>query len=94
MIIKHFAKNLLAFEGVACEMESDGVAEGAGTIKEVILWLGRYDQLCIVHATIMPQLGLRHEALYGGIENFSPITRLARFSVGRTSVFHMADRIV
>lgn len=71
MIVKHFAKKLFTFEGVACEMESNGVAEGAGTIKEVIFWLGLYDQLRFAHATIMPQSGseARNQAVnYGTSE--------------------------
>lgn len=57
MIVEHFAKKLFTFEGVAGEMESNGVAERAGTIKEIIGWFGLYDQLRFVHATIMPQSG-------------------------------------
>jgi hypothetical protein len=52
-------------------MESNGVAEGAGTIKEIIFWLGLYDQLRFAHATIMPQSGseARNQAVnYGTSE--------------------------
>jgi hypothetical protein len=48
VIVKHFAQRLFTFEGVACEMESNGVAERAGPIKEIIFWLGLYGQLRFV----------------------------------------------
>ena len=63
VIVKHFAQNLFTFEGVSCEMELDGAANRAGTIKEVIFWLGLYDQFCFVHATIMPQSGCWSETI-------------------------------
>ena len=55
VIVKHFAQNLFSFEGVTCEMEFDGATNRAGTIKEIIFWLGLYDQFSFVHATMMPQ---------------------------------------
>jgi hypothetical protein len=55
VIIEHLAQKLFAFERVACEMEANGAADGAGTIKEIIFRLGIYDQPRVIHATMMPQ---------------------------------------
>jgi hypothetical protein len=57
VIVKHFAQNLFTFEGIACEVEFDRAANRAGTIKEIIFWLGLYDQFRFIHATMMPQAG-------------------------------------
>jgi hypothetical protein len=53
MNVKHLAQKLFAFEGIACEVESNGMADRAGTIQEIIFWLGRYDQLRFAHTAII-----------------------------------------
>jgi hypothetical protein len=55
VIVKHLAQNLFTFEGVACEVEFNGPANRAGTIKEIIFWFRIYDQFRFVHRTMMAQ---------------------------------------
>jgi hypothetical protein len=40
MMVEHFAQKLFSFESVAREVESNGGADRASTIKEIIFWLG------------------------------------------------------
>ena len=55
MNVKHRPQELLLFESVAHEIETDVRARRASPAQEVVIGTGLYDQLCLFHATMMPQ---------------------------------------
>jgi hypothetical protein len=56
MNVEHPPQKLLLFESVAYEIETDIRAGRAPRAQEVVVGIGLYDQLCLFHATMMPQV--------------------------------------